>query len=322
MFCNACGQPIEPTARFCGQCGAQHITVNSTVAPIQQTAHSPYPPASPQDRLRKAKVLVAVLCIMLGALSLSALHVWAASLALLALFVVAVGWSARSIKLLTKIGFVVIALILVIGVNALQVLIEHRASDEREKAQLAIDAQKRAEELQAERNAETVFDRMTPEEHFASAKKKLRIDSDPAEVDEGLKNLQALNGTKLEKQARELRTHYDELKIQEEHAKAVEQAKETAREAKESAEAEEGLRLEYAKTVEESLLRSNMNVDVTAYGPQHKFLKLKWVLASKALAFNFSEQRQDMLSQMRQYGFTKFTITDGYDESWTWNLSK
>jgi hypothetical protein len=80
-------------------------------------------------------------------------------------------------------------------------------------------------------------------------------------------------------------------------------------------------RVAYAKFIEESLLREDMNVDVTAYGPKHKYMTLKWVLVSKATAFNFGEQRQDMLTQMRKIGFTKFRLTDGYDESWTWDLT-
>ncbi len=83
---------------------------------------------------------------------------------------------------------------------------------------------------------------------------------------------------------------------------------------------QEQARIAYAKFMENNLLRANFNVDVVAYGPKHQYLEMKWVLASKSLAFNFTEQQQDALSQMKSEGFKKFTITDGYDESWTWTL--
>lgn len=84
---------------------------------------------------------------------------------------------------------------------------------------------------------------------------------------------------------------------------------------------QEQVRNAYAKFLENNLLRNDINADVVAYGPKHKYLKLKWVLANKALAFNFTEQRQDLLRQMKSEGYTKFTITDGYEDSWEWNLN-
>ena len=84
----------------------------------------------------------------------------------------------------------------------------------------------------------------------------------------------------------------------------------------------EPVRVQFAKFTEDSLLREGFDVDVTAYGPKHKFLKFRYVLASKSFVFNFNEQRQDMIATMKQEGFTKFSITDGYDANWTWDLTK
>ena len=107
-------------------------------------------------------------------------------------------------------------------------------------------------------------------------------------------------------------TPEEKRQIEAEHKKA----------AAEQEAAEEQARMAYAKFMEESLLRKDMNVDVIAYGPKHKYMKLKWVLVSKAVAFNFGEQRGDLIKQMRDMGFSKFVLTDGYDESWTWDLTK
>jgi hypothetical protein len=44
--------------------------------------------------------------------------------------------------------------------------------------------------------------------------------------------------------------------------------------------------------------------------------------AQKALVEQFQYTQQDTLNQMKSQGFTKFTITDGYEQSWTWNLAR
>jgi hypothetical protein len=101
-------------------------------------------------------------------------------------------------------------------------------------------------------------------------------------------------------------------------AEAVAAAKAMARAEKD----QESVRIGYAKFMENNLLRNNMNVDVHANGPKHTRLTLKWVLVNKSLAFQFTEKQQDLLRQMKNEGFMRFTITDGYDGTWIWDLSK
>ena len=104
----------------------------------------------------------------------------------------------------------------------------------------------------------------------------------------------------------------------------AEQKKAATEQKKAAAEFEavqEQVRVAYAKTMEDALLGSGYNVDVTAYGPRHKYLKLKWILVSKVTAYQFSHDQSSIWEAMRKASFTKFTITDGYDESWYWNLT-
>lgn len=84
----------------------------------------------------------------------------------------------------------------------------------------------------------------------------------------------------------------------------------------------EPLRIAYAKFTDDNLNRAGYDVDVTAYGPKHKYLKLNWVLANKPLAFKFSEDNAEMFSTMKKQGFTLFEITDGYKFRWQWDLTK
>jgi hypothetical protein len=74
-----------------------------------------------------------------------------------------------------------------------------------------------------------------------------------------------------------------------------------------------------AKVMENNLLGQGFNVDVNAIGLHHTTLRLKWILVSKVTAYQFSQQG-DTLQGLKDMGFKKFTITDGYDESWTWTL--
>jgi len=95
--------------------------------------------------------------------------------------------------------------------------------------------------------------------------------------------------------------------------------------AKEAAQAEhdrERIRIAHAKLMENNLLGNGFNVDVIAGGPKHTHLTMKWILASKSLAFQFTEQQQDTLQQLKEEGFKRFTITDGYDQSWNWKLDE
>jgi hypothetical protein len=43
-------------------------------------------------------------------------------------------------------------------------------------------------------------------------------------------------------------------------------------------------------------------------------------LVSKVTAYQFQRDGQGILQKMTDAGFTKFVITDGYDETSTWNL--
>lgn len=106
---------------------------------------------------------------------------------------------------------------------------------------------------------------------------------------------------------------------------AAEQRKALADRKKAAAELErenEPLRIAFAKFTQDSYLRDGHDVEVTAYGPKHKYLKLKWVLANKVLAYQFSHDNSDMWSNMKKQGFTKFEITDGYDFGREWDLTQ
>ena len=71
--------------------------------------------------------------------------------------------------------------------------------------------------------------------------------------------------------------------------------------------------------MDERLLGAGFNVDVTTSGKGHKTITLKYVLASKSFVYQLQNQT-DTLEKLRALGFTKLVVTDGYDETWHWNL--
>lgn len=82
----------------------------------------------------------------------------------------------------------------------------------------------------------------------------------------------------------------------------------------------ETLRVAYANDVEDRMLAKGINCDVVAIGPKHTILKFKWALVSKVTAYQFAHSDTDMWASMEKLGFTKFIITNGYDEEWFWAL--
>lgn len=76
----------------------------------------------------------------------------------------------------------------------------------------------------------------------------------------------------------------------------------------------------YAKLYEERLLDKGINATVTASGPDLTRLTMKWILVSKVVAHQYAQG--DIINEIQAAGFKRFTITDGYDETWTWTLDK
>jgi hypothetical protein len=71
----------------------------------------------------------------------------------------------------------------------------------------------------------------------------------------------------------------------------------------------------YARTLEDGMLRKGFNVDVTTAGNGATTLVVKWVLVTKAQAYQLSDDPETMKT-WRQLGFKKVELEDGYREDW------
>ena len=80
------------------------------------------------------------------------------------------------------------------------------------------------------------------------------------------------------------------------------------------------IRKTYAKTIEDKMLDAGMNADVYTRGRDATILVVKYVLIDKVLIHNFDKQNGEVLSQAKAVGFRKVTLTDGYEDSWSYDL--
>jgi len=265
----------------------------------------------------KARIWVAVVAFIAGILMIEFLQPIAARIGVIALFIFAVSWSRRTIEYRKKIGFLILSLVLIVGVESIEfsknVVARQKRFDQIDAENEAASAENEAASRLKAQQAEDAFNKMTPAQHLAAAKDALRVEASSDQIAEGMKHLTALHGTSFENQAEALRNHYE---AEQKMAEKVQTAQ--------VAEAQEVLREPYAKTLENNMLSQDMDVDVEAIGPRHTTLRMKYVLATKVWAYQITESSsmQSNFQDMRAIGFKKFVLWNGYDQSWTWTLDK
>jgi hypothetical protein len=79
------------------------------------------------------------------------------------------------------------------------------------------------------------------------------------------------------------------------------------------------LRQEYARTIETQLLDKGLDVTANTYGPKHTTLRLRYVLAGRVFVHQLGKN-EEMFRTLREFGFRKLVVTDGYDFTATWDL--
>jgi len=316
--CSRCGFPLGNQQGYCPRCGTAFLLTGVNVPPVGNSS---------ADRLWKARVGVGVVCLILGMVLFASLESVAGGLAVVALIIFAAGWSMPTITYQRKIVFIIVSLVLIVGAESVEISIarEHGAVRQQHFAQ--IEAQKEAESREAAQQAENAFKNMTPAQHLSAAQSDLHVGASEDQVLDGMKHLDALNGTPTEGRAKALRARYEAEKTKADKAAAAAEATAAARQEKEDSESKEVAREAYAKTLESNLLDEDMEADVKALGPHHTTLEMTWALASKVFVHKISESEefQQHFQDMRALGFKKFVVTNGLEtdeHTWTWNLGQ
>lgn len=304
MFCANCGLRGEYPAQFCSRCGN----------PIQHPLRTQHPTSTPRkdDAHKTAVILVVGSCFILACISISALNGFAEAVALICIAIFCFGWSKKGIGAGSKILFCAIATLLVVTLNGVQ---------RRKEEQIRIEAiqAKNRQAIELQKSEEEAFSKLTPTQHLDRAKATLKVGADSVTLALANRDLDALKTTDLANQATQVRARYEASEASAKHAAAVAAEKSTREEKATEAAINRILRDQMAKTVENSMLDEGYNVDVTAEGPDHTTLRLRWIFVSKVFAHQLS-QRTEVFENARKIGFKKIVATDGYDETWTWKL--
>lgn len=146
---------------------------------------------------------------------------------------------------------------------------------------------------------------LTPPE----ALKKLKIAFKLGDIVEANRVFKLIpEGTPEHKEAQQL---YADRKV----TKAREE-KETAQAAKKAAIANRKL---FAKNYEQQLLSKGMDVYATVHGKENTTLKIKWILVSRPLVHKMINEG-GTVDNLKNMGFTKLVMTDGYDDTWNIDL--
>ena len=75
----------------------------------------------------------------------------------------------------------------------------------------------------------------------------------------------------------------------------------------------------FAKIYEKNLLQRGMDAYVTTHGQDHTVLQVKFILISRPLVHQLSNDI-NFIKSIRAMGFNKLKMTDGYNENWTITL--
>lgn len=100
-------------------------------------------------------------------------------------------------------------------------------------------------------------------------------------------------------------------------ARQSERAAAELRRLNESAKAES--RRQFASALERNYLSQGMDVTVRTSGQNATTLRVTWILVSRPMAYQLSDS-PELFSNLRNQGFRRFEISDGYDHSWYWKL--
>jgi len=79
-------------------------------------------------------------------------------------------------------------------------------------------------------------------------------------------------------------------------------------------------REQWADDMERGMLRKGFDVHITLSGPDKTVMTMRYPLLSRPTIYQLQES--DFFDTMKKRGFKKAVLTDGYNQSWTFDLTK
>jgi hypothetical protein len=80
-------------------------------------------------------------------------------------------------------------------------------------------------------------------------------------------------------------------------------------------------RKEFATLMENSFLKKGMDVHVSISGPKGTTLTIRYILMSRPIVYQVLNET-DFVKNRKGDGFKKAVFTDGYKQTWTYDLTK
>jgi len=77
----------------------------------------------------------------------------------------------------------------------------------------------------------------------------------------------------------------------------------------------------FASETEETFLKHGQSVTVTAQGKNADTMRFRYALVSKAFAYQVQHQ-DTFMQRVRSLGFKKLILDDGFETTYTFDLSK
>lgn len=307
MYCTRCGAFVGQGSGFCARCGT----------PAMGDAPGPaIGGADASERLFRARLLVAVAWIILIPLLIINLHAAAAGTGIILAGIFTLVWSVKIIPSRYKFLLVPVSLVIVAGIQWAETSAAARRYMrlEAENKQIAAQSAEAARlKVQQEQQA---FDRMTPSEHLAAEERDLVSNAPEDAVADGMRQMNALQSTPIADRAKAVFAQYQAAQAAEERRfQAAEAAGERKAAAESRKEAEQG-RILVARTLENSMLAQGYDMEISAIGPGHTTLRIKYVLADRPFAYQTANSRE-ITGTARDAGFKRILLYDGFDESWS-----
>ena len=77
----------------------------------------------------------------------------------------------------------------------------------------------------------------------------------------------------------------------------------------------------YAERLETNFLKDGRDAVFTVSGPKNTVLTMKYVLINRPFVYKIQNE-STFISDAKERGFAKVVLTDGFSNSWTWDLTK
>jgi hypothetical protein len=162
----------------------------------------------------------------------------------------------------------------------------------------------------AHEKAAAAFTNMSSAQHLAAAQQAMRSNATIDQIEEAVRHLKAIPPSISVEGAKAKALGRDLTALRKKRQEELTRIKAMLR---------RGLRDQMAKNIENSMLDKGYNVDVSAIGDDHTVLHLKWVLVSKVMAHQLTKQAE-FFENARAAGFRRIEITDGFRQTWYWDL--